>query len=155
MQISRLAHPQINQIGLSEWGKQVQQSPQKNFDIFVIVVGGLAFIAIVAHAFIQPENPLFGIPALFLFGLLWLYQGAKKVRAARTNQRPVHWYEQPGILMGISAFAAIPALVIGTFLDNSLRETILGLLLLVPTFGLIIAAIFFYFRGLWRKYTFQ
>lgn len=105
------------------------------------------------RCFHQP-NTLFETVYLFFFGLFLLYQGYKRFREAHINQYPFHWYTQPYILFGIGILLGIP----GTFLDVALNkansnESIIIWLLYVPSFVFVLAAAFFYFRGVLGKNT--
>ncbi len=91
-----------------------------------------------------------------LVGLYLLYSGMKKLRQRREQQERARWYTQPSILFAPGAFFLLPSLLLELFVSKAALDALplpIEIALFAPSSICILAASYFFFRGLKRKET--
>ena len=89
-------------------------------------------------------------------GLYLLYSGTKKLHQCREQQERAQWYTQPSILFAIGAFSLLPSLLLELFVSKAALDALplpIEIALFAPLWVCILAASYFFFRGLKRKAT--
>lgn len=131
-------------------------SPQK-FAVIGFVPGLLffcSFIGYVIAGYVSVPGAIYHVLQfiwVFFLGLQYLYTGTKKLRQRKAKQEQVHWYNQPEILIGVSALLALPPYLLDALASKAILDTIsipAIVLLFTPSILCLLAAAFFAIRRL-------
>jgi putative Mn2+ efflux pump MntP len=137
-------------------------APQK-FDPIGFTLGLLMFVGLIVQGFITKFVSVHSTPYhlaqivyIFLVGLYLLYSGMKKLRQRREQQERAQWYTQPSILFALGAFFLLPSLLLELFVSKAALDALplpIEMAVFAPSGVCILAASYFFFRGLKRKET--